>query len=416
MILRGGFLFNEGRICQSDIEIDGKNSFFSSDIYDLNNLLILPGLVDVHVHFRQPGFSYKETILSGSRSAVAGGFTAVCTMPNLNPCPDCAEALKVQTDIIEKDAVVRIFPYGCITIGEKGEKLADMESIAKSVIGFSDDGRGVQSKEIMKEAMILAKRLGKPIVAHCEDESLLEKGWAINESEFARKNGLTGNNPASEYKQIERDLELVAQTGVKYHVCHISTAESVSIIREAKKSGLPVSCETAPHYLTFTDEMLKNEGRFKMNPPIRAKRDREALLKGVCDGTIDVIATDHAPHSAEEKSKGLSDSLNGVVGLEISFAATYTKLVCGGYIGIEKLVDLMSLNARKIFCIEDYKACGDYTVVDINKERLVDSKKFVSLGKATPFDGEKLKGAVVMTIVGGKVVYCNERYGFKGNK
>ena len=407
MRLRGGMLYDEGKFSRADLTV-GVSA--SSEEYDIKDLIILPGLADVHVHLREPGFSYKETVLSGTKSAAKGGFTSVCAMPNLKPVPDNPQALKTQLEIISKSAVVRVHPFGAITVGEKGEELSDMRGMAYGVVGYSDDGKGVQNSALMEEAMLISKNLGKVISAHCEDESLIAAGWSVNAGHKAEEWGLIGNDAESEYRQIARDIELVAKTGAEYHVCHISAVQSVSLIREAKKSGLPVTCETAPHYLCFTDDQLKDEGRFKMNPPIRTGKDRDALLEGICDGTIDVIATDHAPHSAEEKSGGLRGSLNGVVGLETSFGAVYKSLVLGGYIKLERLTELMSVNARRIFRLGDYKELMDYTVVDINREWKVESEKFYSKGKATPFDGEMLTGLPVMTIVGGKAVYRDERY------
>ena len=362
---------------------------------------VFPGFCDVHVHFREPGFSYKETIVTGSKASAAGGYTAVCTMPNLNPVPDSVENLKLQMQLIEDGACIHVYPYGAITVGEKGETMADLEGMAPDVIAFSDDGRGVQSDEMMRQAMLRAKKLGKMIVAHCEVNDLLRGGY-IHDGEYARQHGHKGICSESEYAQIARDLKLVEETGVKYHVCHISTKESVDIIRKAKQRGVDVTCETGPHYLVMNDSMLQENGRFKMNPPIRSEEDRLALVAGICDGTIDMIATDHAPHSAEEKSKGLAGSAFGIVGIETAFPVMYTHFVKTGIITLEKLIQLLALNARTRFGIPMGE---DYTVWDLNQEFTVDPETFVSMGKATPFTGWKLNGQCVMTVCDGKVVY-----------
>ena len=366
-----------------------------------NKYVVFPGFCDVHVHFRQPGFSYKETIKSGSMAAARGGYTAVCTMPNLNPVPDNYENLKLQLDLIKEDSVIKTIPYGSITLGEKGEALSDMDAMAKEVIAFSDDGRGVQSSALMKEAMEKAKSLGMMIVAHCEENSLLKGGY-IHDGDYAIAHGHKGICSASEYLPIERDIKLVGETGCAYHVCHISTKESVSLIREAKKNGINISCETAPHYLVMDDGDLQEDGRFKMNPPLRSKEDREALIEGIIDGTIDMIATDHAPHSAEEKSKGLSGSAFGIVGLETAFPVMYTKLVKTGIISLEKLIELMAINPRKRFGIPMGNDC---TVWDLDYSFKVDPKEFVSMGKATPFEGMELYSKCIATVYNGNTVY-----------
>ena len=363
--------------------------------------VVFPGFCDVHVHFREPGFSYKETIVTGSKAAAAGGYTAVCTMPNLNPVPDSVENLNLQLKLIEDGACIHVYPYGAITIGEKGETIADLEGMAPNVIGFSDDGRGVQSDDMMREAMMRAKKLGKMIVAHCEVNDLLRGGY-IHDGEYAKANGHKGICSESEYVQIARDLKLVEEIGVKYHVCHISTKESVDIIRKAKAKGIDVTCETGPHYLAMNDTMLQEEGRFKMNPPIRGEADRLALIEGICDGTIDMIATDHAPHSAEEKSKGLAGSAFGIVGIETAFPVMYTHFVKTGVISLEKLIQLLAINPRKQF---DIPMGEDYTVWDLDKEFVVDPETFVSKGRATPFTGWKLNGQCVLTVCDGNVVY-----------
>ena len=362
---------------------------------------VFPGFCDVHVHFREPGFSYKETIKTGSMASAKGGYTSVCTMPNLNPVPDSLEHLKEQTDIIERDAVIEVLPYAAITIGEKGEELVDMESLAEKVIAFSDDGRGVQSEEMMREAMLRAKALGKMIVAHCEVNELLRGGY-IHDGEYAKEHGHRGICSESEWKQIERDLRLAKEAGCAYHVCHISTKESVDIIRKAKAEGVDVTCETGPHYLVMNDSDLQEEGRFKMNPPLRAKEDMEALIEGIKDGTIDMIATDHAPHSAEEKSKGLEKSPFGITGIETCFPLVYTKLVKTGIITLEKAIELLAINPRKRFGI---KQGNDFTVWDLEALEKVEPEKFISMGKATPFEGWELFGKCVLTVKDGQIVY-----------
>ncbi len=391
-----GETFEKTKI-ETDVMYDGLSSAFEFN----SPVCVLPGFCDVHVHFREPGFSYKEDTASGSRSAARGGYTAVCTMPNLKPCPDTKENLDLQLDAIKEKATIAVYPYGTITKGQLGELLSDMDKLAADVIAFSDDGRGVQSDEMMLEAMKKAKSLGKMIVAHCEDNSLLRGGY-IHDGEYAKAHGHLGICSESEWRPIARDLELVAKTGCSYHVCHISTKESVSLIREAKKSGLDVSCETGPHYLTMNDSMLGEHGRFKMNPPIRSEADREALVEGICDGTIEMIATDHAPHSAEEKSRGLAGSLMGVVGLETAFPVLYTDLVKSGIISLEKLVALMSLNPRVRFGIESDVG---FSVWDLNDEYAVDPNEFLSLGRATPFEGKHIYGRNLATIYDGRLVY-----------
>ncbi len=370
-------------------------------VRDFSKYAVFPGFCDVHVHFREPGFSYKETIKSGSMASAKGGYTSVCTMPNLNPVPDSPEHLKEQTDIIERDAVIEVLPYAAITVGEKGEELVDMESLAEKVIAFSDDGRGVQSEEMMREAMLRAKALGKMIVAHCEVNELLKGGY-IHVGDYAKEHGHRGICSESEWKQIERDLRLAKETGCAYHVCHISTKESVDIIRKAKAEGVNVTCETGPHYLVMDDSDLQEEGRFKMNPPLRGKADREALIKGIQDGTIDMIATDHAPHSAEEKSRGLEKSPFGITGIETCFPVVYTKLVKTGIITLEKAIELLAINPRKRFGI---KQGNDFTVWDLEALEKVEPEKFLSMGKATPFEGWELFGKCMLTVKDGQIVY-----------
>lgn len=366
--------------------------------------IIVPGLCDVHVHFREPGFSYKETIASGSAAAAHGGYTAVCTMPNLSPVPDSAEHLQVQLDAIKRGAAIKVLPYGAITVGEKGEKLADMEAMSDKVCAFSDDGKGVQNDEMMREAMAKAKRLGKIIAAHCEDNALLLGGY-IHDGEYARMHGHRGISSASEYKQIERDLRLAEETGCAYHVCHISTKESVELIRQAKAHGVNVTCETAPHYLVLCDEDMREDGRFKMNPPLRSREDKKALIEGINDGTIDMIATDHAPHSAEEKGRGLEKSLMGIVGLETAFPVLYTELVTKNIITLDRLVELMSFKPKERFVIDTN---NDFAVFDISEAYKIDPEDFLSMGRATPFAGREVFGRCLLTVHNGKVVYKAE--------
>ena len=366
--------------------------------------IIVPGLCDVHVHFREPGFSYKETIASGSAAAAHGGYTAVCTMPNLDPVPDSAEHLQVQLDAIKRGAAIKVLPYGAITVGEKGEKLADMEAMSDKVCAFSDDGKGVQNDEMMREAMTAAKRLGKIIAAHCEDNSLLFDGY-IHDGEYARMHGHRGISSASEYKQIERDLRLAEETGCAYHVCHISTKESVELIRQAKARGVNVTCETAPHYLVLCDEDMQEDGRFKMNPPLRSREDKKALIEGIKDGTIDMIATDHAPHSAEEKGRGLEKSLMGVVGLETAFPVLYTELVKKNIITLDRLVELMGFKPKERFGIDTN---NDFAVFDISEAYKIDPEDFLSMGRATPLAGREVFGRCLLTVHNGKVVYKAE--------
>ena len=370
-------------------------------VFNSPRYVIFPGFCDVHVHFREPGFSYKETMETGSRASARGGYTTVCTMPNLNPVPDSLEHLNAQLERIRSGACIQVVPYGAITVGEQGETLADLEAMAPYVAGFSDDGRGVQSEELMRQAMLRAKALGKPIVAHCEDNSLLRGGY-IHDGAYAKAHGHRGICSESEWGPIARDLKLVKETGVSYHVCHISTKESVELIRQAKAEGLDVTCETGPHYLVMDDSMLEENGRFKMNPPLRSKEDREALVQGLLDGTIDMIATDHAPHSAEEKARGLEKSAFGVVGIETAFPIIYTYLVKPGILPLERVVDLLCANPRKRFGLTLGR---DFSVWDLDAESTVDSKDFLSMGKATPFEGWKVSGRCLATIRDGRIVY-----------
>ena len=379
------------------------NCFFSQEAFSSLNspeYTVFPGFCDVHVHCREPGFSYKETIASGSRAAAAGGYTDVCTMPNLNPVPDSVEHLREQIEIIGKDAVIGVHPYGAITVGEKGEELSDIEGMARDVIAFSDDGRGVQNDEMMREAMLRAKAAGKMIVAHCEVNDLLHGGY-IHDGEYAKAHGHRGICSESEWVQIARDIELVRETGCAYHVCHISTKESVDIIRRAKAEGLDVTCETGPHYLILCDKDLEEHGRFKMNPPLRSESDRDALIEGILDGTIDMLATDHAPHSDEEKSRGLEKSAFGIVGIETAFPLMYTHFIKTGRMSMDRLLDIMVYNPRERFGIED----SGFSVWKLDEEFTVDPNEFKSMGKATPFEGDKLFGKCVATVYRGKVVF-----------
>ena len=369
-----------------------------------DDCLILPGFCDVHVHFREPGFSYKETMRSGSLAAARGGYTTVCTMPNLNPVPDCREHLRVQTELA-REAVIQVRPYGAITRGQKGEELADLEEMAPEVCAFSDDGRGVQREDLMREAMVRARALGRVVAAHCEDNRLLRGGY-IHDGEYARLHHHRGICSESEYGPIARDLQLAKETGCAYHVCHVSTKESVALIRWAKAEGVDVTCETAPHYLLLSDRDLQEDGRFKMNPPLRSPEDREALLEGLLDGTIDMIATDHAPHSAEEKSRGLEDSLMGVVGLETAFPLLYTELVCKGILTLDKLVDLMCRRPRERFGLP---AGEDFTVFDVSEPYAIRPEEFLSQGRATPFEGWMVRGRCRLTVCGGNIVYSADR-------
>lgn len=366
-----------------------------------NEYTVFPGFCDVHVHFREPGFSYKETILSGSKAAAHGGYTAVCTMPNLNPVPDSAENLEKQLSIIRKDAVIDVYPYGSVTKGQRGEETADLEEMSEKCIAFSDDGKGVQNEAIMREAMLIAKKTGKIIAAHCEDNSLLFGGY-IHDGQYAKKHGHRGICSESEWKPIERDIRLAKETGCAYHVCHISCKESVELIRQAKKDGVNISCETAPHYLILDDSDLKEDGRFKMNPPLRSREDKEALLEGIKDGTIDMIATDHAPHSAEEKSRGLEKSAFGIVGIETAFQLLYTHLVKKNVITLEKLVELMAVNPRKRFGIP---FDNSYTVWNLGEKVKINANDFLSKGKSTPFLNSEVFGSCVLTVCKGKIAY-----------
>ena len=375
---------------------------------DTENLYIFPGFADAHVHLREPGFSYKETILSGTRAAAHGGVTAVCAMPNLSPVPDSLETLEEELSIIRRDACVRVAPYGAITKGEKGETLADFEAMAPYVCGFSDDGRGVQDRSMMREAMLRARAVNRPIVAHCEDNALLRGGY-IHDGGYAKAHGHRGICSRSEWGPIERDLELVREIGCDYHVCHISTKQSVALIRAAKAEGLPVTCETGPHYLLLDDSMLREEGRFKMNPPIRDASDREALVEGFADGTIDMLSTDHAPHSEQEKAKGLEGSLMGVVGLETAFPLLYTGLVKTGIISLSTLVERMCVAPRRRFCLPIAGMEEEFTAFDLDAEYTIDPDTFLSMGRSTPFSGWRVRGKCMLTVYDGKIAYMDEQ-------
>lgn len=409
-LFKGKKIYRSGAFSSSTLTVQGGivvSESGSEDVYDFGNAYIFPGFADVHVHLREPGFSYKETIKSGTEACAHGGYTAVCSMPNLNPVPDSVENLGKQLEIIEKDACIRVYPYGSITIGQAGEELSDMQGMNENVIAFSDDGRGVQSDEMMEKAMLKAKSLGKMIVAHCEVNELLKGGY-IHDGEYAKAHGHKGICSESEWAQIARDIELVKKTGCAYHVCHISTKESVEIIRKAKAEGVDITCETGPHYLVLSDKDLLEDGRFKMNPPLRSEEDRLTLIEGIKDGTIDMIATDHAPHSAEEKGKGLQGSAMGIVGIETAFPVLYTDLVLTGIISLEKLVELLAINPRKRFGIEGGTEIGqsaDFTVIDLDTEYEINPDEFYSKGRATPFTGKKVKGRILHTFVNGNKVF-----------
>ena len=376
-------------------------SLVSDSLNDNDNIVIFPGFCDVHVHLREPGFSYKETILTGSRASAHGGYTTVCPMPNLNPVPDTYESLKKELDIIEKDAVIEVIPYGSCTVKEMGEEMAALEEMAPYVCAFSDDGKGIQSEEKMKEVMREAKRLNKIVAAHCEVNELLRGGY-IHDGIYAREHNHRGICSESEWKEIERDVRLAKETGCSYHVCHISTKESVEIIRQAKSEGVDVTCETAPHYLLLNENDLQEDGKWKMNPPLRSKEDHEALIEGLLDGTIDMIATDHAPHAAEEKNKGLEKSAFGIVGIETAFPLLYTYLVKKGIITLEKLVELLVDNPRKRFGLP---LGNSYSVWDLEKKYTIDPAEFLSQGKTTPFEGTEVYGECLLTVCDGKVAY-----------
>ncbi len=415
-LLKNASVFQDSEINKRDVLIcDGKVASVSvsisadddTDVIDLNNCYIFPGFIDVHVHLREPGFSYKETIRTGSLAAAAGGYTDICAMPNLNPVPDSVEHLKEELDIIRRDAVINVHPYGAITVNEDGKEMSDLDGMAKDVIAFSDDGHGVQNGEMMRKAMIKAKSLGKIIAAHCEVNELLHGGY-IHDGEYARAHGHRGICSESEWGQIERDAKLAGDTGCSYHVCHVSSKESVEIIRRAKAQGVDITCETGPHYLVLCDEDLIEDGRFKMNPPLRSREDKAALIEGILDGTVDMIATDHAPHSAEEKSKGLEKSAMGIVGLETAFSVLYTELVKKGVITLSQLIELMSIKPGRRFGIDTAIKEGQYAdlcVWDLSKEHTVDPDKFQTKGRATPFAGKTVCGECLMTMVKGEIIW-----------
>ena len=415
-ILRNCNIYRQGKFSKGDLFLKDGIVVSSSDMEDVSDVEIIdcggaflfPGLCDVHVHLREPGFLYKETIATGTAASARGGYTAVCSMPNLNPCPDSVENINVQLRAIKNDACINVYPYACITEGEKGEVLTDITTLSPLCIGFSDDGKGVQDREMMKNAMIKAKECGKIIAAHCEDNSLLHGGY-IHDGEYAKAHGHKGICSESEWKPIARDIELIKETGCAYHVCHISTKESVDIIRKAKAKGVNITCETGPHYLVLDDSDLQENARFKMNPPLRGSEDREALVAGILDGTIDMIATDHAPHSAEEKSRGLEKSLMGVVGIETAVAVMYTNFVKTGKLTPERLVELMHTNPRRRFGLPtggtEIGDRADFTVFDFAEKYKVDPAEFLSMGKSTPFEGEEVYGKCLMTVCKGKIAY-----------
>ncbi len=415
LLLKNALIFRDCGFEKTDILIvDGKIAEVrtslkdeEAEVIDMAGLSILPGLVDLHVHLREPGFEHKETILSGTSAAARAGYTDVFTMPNLRPAPDTTENLNVQLRAIRSDAKVNVHPYGCITMGGRGEgELVDFAALAPYVWGFSDDGRGVQSDELMRKAMIECKKLNKTIVAHCEVNELLKGGY-IHDGEYARRHGHLGICSESEWRQVERDLNLVRETGCKYHVCHISTKETVELIREAKREGLPVTCEAAPHYLILTDMDLREDGAYKMNPPLRSAEDKAALIKGIQDGTIDCIATDHAPHAASEKICGLKDSAFGITGLEVAFPLLFSYLVRKNIITMERLIELMSTNPRKIMGLHPV-TIGEYadlTIMNLDSDYKLNTNHFLSSGKSTPFAGWKVNAECVMTMIKGEVVY-----------
>ena len=404
----------DGRFTPANVTLEGGRiaAVTPAARVDDPSLVLLPGLADVHVHLREPGFSYKETIATGTAAAARGGYTTVCPMPNLDPVPDSLPHLREELDIIARDAVIHTLPYGAITVGEKGQALAELEAMAPYVVAFSDDGHGVQDGAMMREAMLRAKALGKLVVAHCEVNALLRGGY-IHDGQYARAHGHAGICSESEWGQIARDVEIAGETGCGYHVCHISTKESVDIIRRAKAEGVDVTCETAPHYLLLDDSDLREEGRFKMNPPLRDRSDREALLEGLADGTIDMIATDHAPHSAEEKARGLKGSAMGIVGIETAFPLLYTYLVKRqGVITLEKLVDLMTAAPARRFGFESGIAPGrpaDLAIFDLSARCAIDPETFLSKGRATPFAGWPVEAECVETICGGSTVWKKDR-------
>lgn len=419
IVLKGGRVFSGGKSFEADVvvcgdritEVTPEAAILPGDkVVDCRGRWVTAGLVDLHVHLREPGFSSKETIATGTAAAAHGGFTTVCAMPNLEPAPDSLENLRRETEIIERDAVVKVLPYATITRRRAGREIVDFAALKPYVAAFSDDGSGVQDDGMMLAAMRAAAANDCIIAAHCEVNSLLHGGY-IHDGAYAAAHGHKGISSESEWRQIERDIRLAEQTGCRYHVCHISTKESVALIRDAKRSGVRITCETGPHYLTMCDADLREEGRFKMNPPIRSAADRNALIEGVQDGTIDVIATDHAPHTAEEKSRGLAGSAMGVVGLETSFAVIYTKLVMAGIISPERMIELMAEAPRRIFALGGGLAAGekaDIAVFDLGNEFTVDPATFLSKGRSTPFEGWRLHGQTILTLVDGRTAYRND--------
>ena len=394
----------DARVFKKQDDRSDVNRIVSIDVPELGcqgDYVIFPGFCDVHVHLREPGFSYKETIETGTKAAAHGGYTTICPMPNLNPVPDNYEHLKEELDLIEKEALIEVLPYGSCTVNEEGKEIASLEEMAPYVCAFSDDGKGIQEETMMEEVMLKAKELGKIVAAHCEVNELLKGGY-IHDGEYARKHGHKGICSESEWKEIERDVKLAKKTGCAYHVCHISTKESVEIIRQAKKDGVDVTCETAPHYLILNENDLQESGDFKMNPPLRSKEDQEALIKGIQDGTIDMIATDHAPHSEEEKAKGLEKSAMGIVGLETAFPLLYTGLVKTGIISLEKLIELLNDNPRRRFGL---KQEDSWCLWDLNDHYVIDEKDFLSKGKASPFKGMEVYGRCLKTVCEGRTVY-----------
>ncbi len=421
LLFSGGRVWRDGAFAEADVLVEeGRIAAVGSvpvtpgaRVVDCRGLCMLPGLVDVHVHLREPGFTAKETVATGTAAAAHGGYTVVCPMPNLSPAPDTPEHLAVELEAIRRNAAVRTLPYAAITRGQKGRgELVDFEALAPLAVAFSDDGRGVQEGALMEEAMRRAAAVGKPIVAHCEAEELLCGGY-IHDGEYCRAHGHKGISSESEWRQVERDIELAAKTGCRYHVCHVSTAESVALVRRAKARGLAVSCETAPHYLLLTDGDLREEGRFKMNPPLRSAADRAALREGIADGTIEVLATDHAPHTAAEKSRGLAGSAMGIVGLECAFGLMYKYMVLGGVISMRRLVELMSDNPRRLFGLGGGRiaegAAADFALFDLDAEYAIDPAEFLSMGHATPFEGWTAQGRAVLTVAGGRIAYADEK-------
>ena len=416
-LLKNAKFFSQGVFHLADVFLsdgkivsigDGVSPSNDTIVIDISNMVLFPGFVDVHVHLREPGFSYKETIRSGTLAAAHGGFAHIAAMPNLNPVPDCAESLALQRALIEKDALVHVHPYGAITVGEKGERLADLAGMAPDVIAFSDDGRGVQSESMMRQAMAECRHLGKILAAHCEDNALLRGGY-IHDGAYARAHGHRGICAESEWGQIARDVKLAEETGCAYHVCHVSAKESVEVIRAAKRRGVDVTCETAPHYLAFTQDDLQEDGRFKMNPPLRDQADRDALIEGLLDGTIDMLITDHAPHSETEKSGPVEKTMSGIIGLETALALAVTNLVRPGHLTLLQLMEKMSLNPARLYRLADpvieAGAAADLVIFDPEEAWTVTEEELRSKSKNTPFLGQELFGRVKYTICGGKVVY-----------